>query len=337
MMKKRYHLLVGRVDISVGGELPEWYTIFREGPGELEGGERYTVSKEAYNNVIARINRRGNEIVFDYEHQTLADGEAPASGWIKDWRWVDGVGIQAKVAWTERAAEYLKNREYRYFSPVFYVSKSTGLLVAVHSVALTNAPKTNQLQPLLAKLGAEPEEENAMLSKLLIASLGLNEDATDEVIVAAVRALMEKEKADPEKKEVIAKAVVDALGAESDDESTVVASIHALKQQGKNTVSLAEFNALKEKLAGQDAEKVVAKAIAEGKITPDQKEWATTYAKGDIDGFNTFVAKAPVVIPVKDLPKGEATPTAVIDETVLQVASMMDVDKEDLKTYGGLQ
>jgi len=137
-------------------------------------------------------------------------------------------------------------------------------------------------------------------------------------------------------KEVVAKEVIEALELkETDDVSTVVASIHALKQTGKGTVSREEFEKIQKDLRKRDADEIVAKATAEGKITPDQKDWATEYAKRDLEGFKTFVAKAPVVVPVKDLAKKESKVDDVIaDEAVLNVAKMFGNTPEDIKKYG---
>lgn len=333
---KKILTVVAALGLEQDAALPEWYTIFPEGEHEVEGQGRYLVNAAAWELVRAGIERRGLDLVFDYEHQTLKDVKAPAAGWCVAWRWRDGAGIEAKINWTEEAAGYLKRGEYRYYSPVFQVRQNDRLLVAVHSVALTNAPRTNHLKPLLAKLGAEHTEDEMDLLKLLIAALKLPESSTEKEVVEAVAKL----NLQPKEKEVIAKAVVEALEITESDVSTVVASIHALKQAGKNSVSRAEFEALQKKLAGRDATEAVTAAMKAGKITPDQKEWATKYAEADPAGFTTFVTKAPVVIPVTALPNptlGGGTVPALTDETVLKVAKMMGVGNEDLKTFGGLQ
>ena len=315
-------------------ELPQWYCLFPEGINEVEGEGQYIVDRQAWNMVRARLDRRGIDIVFDYEHQTMRDGKAPASGWCRGWRYTDGVGIEAKVDWTDEAAEHLKKGEYRYFSQVFYTRRSDKRLFGVHSMALTNAPKTNHLQPLLAKLGAELNKENNMLKKL-IAKLGLAPDATEEDVLTALTKLLKQ-------KPTVAKMppeVTDALGLKDDDTvSTVVASIHALNQTEKTMVSKADFEALQAKLLDRDVDEVVAKATADGKITPDQKDWAEKYAKSDLDGFKTFVAKAPVVVPIGDLPKGkDEKKEGELDAATLTVAKLMDVDEADLKKFGSVQ
>jgi phage I-like protein len=240
----------------------------------------------------------------------------------------------ARTEWTDEAAQFVAKREYRYFSPVFLVRQTDKRLVGVHSVALTNAPKTNHLTPILAKLAAgdAQEEANMEFLKQLIAKLGLAGDADETAVLAAVDAVKNKA---PVTKEVVAKDILTALELTGEeDTSTVVASIHALRQQTKTAVSRAEFDRLQSQLALGEAEKVVAKAMVDGKITPDQKDWAMDYAKGNLAGFTTFVAKAPVVIPVAKLPGKKDDDAAVVNETTLAVAKMMDVSEEDIKQYG---
>ncbi len=338
-MKKKIFNIVAALNLETGQEqLPVWYCIFPEGVQEVEGFGEYLVDRTAWEMVQARLLRRGVDIVFDYEHQTLADTKAPAAGWCKEWRYQAGVGIEARIHWTDTAAGHLKSGEYRYFSPVFQVRRGDKRIYSVHSVALTNAPRTNNIKPLLAKLGAqlEDKEHDMDLLKMMIAALKLKEDATNDDVIAAVAGIQKK--SGVKAKEVISKAVIAALGIDKDDESTVVASIHALKQTGKTMVSRADFDALQARLNGRDAKEVVAKAMSVGKITPDQLAWATKYATDDLDGFTTFVAKAPVVVPVGELGAGGgAGYDQPASDAVLAVAKMMDVDEADLKTYGGLE
>jgi phage I-like protein len=317
-------------------ELPEWFCIFPEGKGEVEDVGQYLVDRTAWDIVSARLERRGVDIVFDYEHQTLNDGKAPAAGWCRQWRYTDGVGIEAKIEWTEEAAGYLKKGEYRYFSPVFHIAKNNGRVSAVHSVALTNAPRTNKIKPLLAKLGAEFQNEETKrmdLLAMLVKALGLKAEATNDDVVAAVAKLSTN---DPG--HVVSAAVVAALGIDENDESTVVASIHALRQTTKTMVSQADFDLLQAKLTKRDADEVVAKAVGSGKVTPDMLPWATEYATRDLSGFNTFIAKAPVVVPLTPLPDGDTVgPLTSASGEVLAVAKLMDIPEADLKTFGGLE
>jgi len=339
MKKYLTHAVIAKINATDQTKAPEWVLLFAAGWGELsEKDGRFFVDRQAFELVRAGIEKRGNEIVWDYEHQTLTQAKAPAAGWIKELRWTDGVGIEARVEWTEEAAEYIAKKEYRYFSPVFMVNKKDKRVSGLHSVALTNSPKTNNLTPLLAKLGAEhqptPEDDMEFL-KQLIAKLGLADDATEDQVLAVVDGLNEKSKT-VAAKEVIPPDVITALGLkDSDDASVVVASIHALKQTEKGMVAKADFDALKATLATRDANEAVAGALKAGKITPDQKDWATEYAKRDLTGFNTFVAKAPVVIPTDKLPDGDRIiAKQQVDSETVKVASMFGNTAEDIKKYG---
>lgn len=335
---KRFQTLIARIT-PTDGQAPEWVLLFAAGEGEVEGEGTYLVDRAAFDLVKAAFDRRGIDLVFDYEHQTLKDMQAPAAGWLRELRWTEGVGIEARVDWTEAAAAMIVKHEYRYHSPVFLVRKSDRRLAGLHSVALTNAPKTNHLKPLLAKLGDTiNEEEDHMhpLLKKILEALGLAETVTEDAAMAAVAKLQADAKKAPEVKEVVAKDVLEALELKEDDSvSTVVASIHAIKQGTKGMVPRAELVKLQARLDARDAAEAVDAAMTAGKITPDQKEWAEDYAAKDLDGFKAFAAKAPVVVPLAKLPgkKAEAD-TAVQDEATLQVAKMFGNSAEDLKTHG---
>ena len=97
------------------------------------------MDEESLRLMKAEIARHGVDVVVDYEHQTLDGVQAPAAGWVKELSIQDG-HIVAKVEWTDRAAEYLKNREYRYLSPVITVRKLDGKATGLHSLASTNTP-----------------------------------------------------------------------------------------------------------------------------------------------------------------------------------------------------
>lgn len=320
-------------------EAPGWMLLFAAGWGKLATGEKFLVDPEALDLIRADIASRGNEVAFDYEHASVKGAQpAPASGWIKELVWEEGVGIRARVEWTEQAAAFIAKKEYRYFSPVFFVRKSDGRVCGLDSVALTNRPRTTNLTPILAKLGSETNEETIMDRKQLIAALGLKEDATDADIVQAVAKLGIKLPEGKETiKEVVPNTIIAALGLkDADDVSTIVAGIHALKQAGTGAVSRDEFVALQAKLTERDAADAVDAAMKTGKIATAQKDWAMNYAKMDLKGFNTFVAMAPVVIPVNQLPGyTPETDTTIKNDAVAHVASLMGVDPADIKKYNG--
>jgi len=412
--------------------VPQQFQVFPYGRIEVEGEEHAILDEEAMAAIIADFERRGNEMVIDYEHQTLKDVQAPAAGWVKMLVSRGKEGLWAAVEWTRRAKEYLENREYRYFSPVFWVREGDRRVVKIDNIALTNAPRINRLAPIVAKMSRQearaarkkraekydigvkesghaakpsewaevPEEqfldpvnyrypcpdadqtraaaghwgqdnnkaqyssrERAIIDRRLdtfrkkfnigeirgkehtmniVEKLkklfGLAEDAGDDKIVEAAEQLTAKNRqleAAAAGKPVVAKEVLAALDMKEGDLSQVVATIHALKQAGRGAVSREEFIKLQGELKRRDAEELVAKALSEGKITPEQREWAKAYAERDLEGFKTFAAKAPVVVPVEKLPGGEKVVSRKAEgELQLSINKMCGIDEETWKKYG---
>ncbi len=340
MRKELLHLVA---KFQEEAQAPEWMLLFAAGWGKLATGETFLVDREALELIRVDIASRGNEVAFDYEHASVKGVQpAPASGWIKELVWKDGVGIKARVEWTELAAGMIAKKEYRYFSPVFFVRKSDGRVCGLDSVALTNRPRTTNLTPILAKLGLETNEEvlmdKAQLKSALAVKLGLNGNATTAEILTVVASQgVDLPEAKETIKEVVPNTIVAALGLkDTDDVSTIVAGIHALKQAGTGAVSRDEFVALQAKLTERDATDAVDAAMKTGKIATAQKDWALNYARMDLKGFNTFVAMAPVVVPLKDLPGyTPETDTTIKNDAVAHVASLMGVDPADIKKYNG--
>lgn len=314
----------------------------------------FNVDEESFELIRKQFKDRKLDIVIDYEHQTLSDVQAPAGGWIKElYKGEDA--IIAKVEWTAKAAEYLKNKEYRYLSPVVLVRKRDQKATAIHSVALTNTPAIDGMFALVNSLDIEDISEggNIMDLKELAKALGLPETATEEEIKKAVEdaakaaeRLKEMEEKKPEDKpgeggkpqevaEVVANSTILSMlglkeGAKTED---VAASIMALKTGTPDTQ--AELLALKQRMQERDADEEVQKALKAGKITAAQSGWAKSYALKDMDGFKGFVEKAPVVVPPGKLELKDAPAAPGSDEVDVAILKNMGVSMEDVKKYGG--
>ena len=129
-----------------GKELPKKVLLVRFGdnPYTKDGvASSFTVSPEAADEIISEFDKRGRDLVIDYEHQSLSGGEAPAAGWLsKLTKAADGIyGIVKE--WTPKAKKYLSSGEYKHLSPVLQFAKNknhdgTSMPSAIHSVALSN-------------------------------------------------------------------------------------------------------------------------------------------------------------------------------------------------------
>ena len=311
----------------------------------------FTVDDESVELIRKQFKDRKLDLVIDYEHQTLADVQAPAGGWIKDIYKGDDALI-AKVEWTPKATEYLKNKEYRYLSPVVMVRKRDQKATALHSVALTNTPAIDGMFPVVNSLTIEDYSEGGttMDLKEIAKALGLPETVTEEEVKKAVE---EAGKAAQKIKEmegkgegstgegadasaeVVANSTILKLLELDENAKTedVAASIMALKAGGDKATA-ATVLALKEKIERKEAEEAVQLALKEGKITAAQTDWAREYALKDADGFKKFVDKAVAVVPqgkmaLKDAP-AENTKTDDVDMAILKNCG---ISEEDMKKY----
>jgi len=324
--------LEGKVPLEIQ-VIPYGYHDTPKGP--------FTLDDEGAREIIETFEAQKNDMVTDYEHQTLADPpvEAPAAGWIKKLVNRGADGIWAVIEWTEKAKQYIANREYKYVSPVFLKRISDNRVVRLINVALTNQPNIDGMVPLINKLGFEgnTNTKEATTMKELLKLLGLTEDAKEEAAIAAVNKLITDLQANKATVAVIAnKGVLDALGlAATATESEIVGTIEAMKQSHtKIDDVMKELNALKTSLTQKDADGAVEMAMKEGKITPAQKDWALEYAKRDLAGFGVFVSKAPVVVIEGKVVTDQKETGAGIDDVQAQVNKMCGVDEETFKKFG---
>ena len=103
---------------NIEENIPTEIQVIPYGRYDTPKGE-FVLDDDGAAGIVAAFEAQKNDMVIDYEHQTLAGTEAPAAGWIKKLINKGKDGIWASVEWTERAKKYLLNREYRYLSPVF--------------------------------------------------------------------------------------------------------------------------------------------------------------------------------------------------------------------------
>jgi len=142
--------------------------------------------------VVARTRAamRGG-LVIDADHATDRAAPqglpAPALGWIRDLRVVNGA-IQGRVEWTVRGAAAFKAKEYRFVSPVFTFEPPagekdamTGSVGQILRAALTNNPALSQLPAIAAS--RLPVVPLSAMEKKICADMG-----TSEIDYAAAKA-----------------------------------------------------------------------------------------------------------------------------------------------------
>jgi phage I-like protein len=297
-----------------GQELPEWIRVLPLGRVEL-ADERppFEVDQESLGALVAAFQSRGVDLVVDYEHQSLTGERAPAAGWIKELR-AEADGLWARVEWTPQAQEYLRNREYRYFSPVLKLDPESRKPVALLQVALTNVPAMKSLEPLVARYGWEAAREE------LAARLELQGEARDEELWLTARRVWG---------ELVA---LTGLGPEA-TVTELRTEIAALKAARSQVAALeAEVVTLREQVQEAAVSWEVEEALRAGKITPAQESWALEYCRRDLEGFRAFVAAQPKVVPLHErftLSRGEKPPTAGLRPEELAVCRALNIAPED--------
>jgi len=132
--------------------------------GAMMGSGNWQMDAPAAAALIAKVSALKNEILVDYEHQTLLTDKNgkpnPAAGWLRReadaWEWRPGVGLfHRDPKWTPAAAKSIAEDEYRYLSAVFSFDEVTGYPIEIYHVALTNTPAIDGMAPVVAALTAK--------------------------------------------------------------------------------------------------------------------------------------------------------------------------------------
>jgi len=284
-----------RVSQNQTPSLPEWIRLLPLGRVELaDHREPFMVDETALKAMVAGFRSRGVDLVIDYEHQSLQGERAPAAGWIKDLE-ARGDGLWARVDWTQQARDYLEKKEYRYFSPVLRLDPETRKPMALMHVGLTNVPAINHLPPLVAKWEGETAgapamqmdsgKEKAKMVEKLKRLMGLTPEVEEGAVCGkALEAFRDLA------------ATLDLPGEIS--LSQLKGAVEALKVGAARLVKTEEeLQALKARLTSDTADRVVEEALRCGKVSPAQRGWALEYCRRDPEGFQTYVDRAPKLVP----------------------------------------
>jgi phage I-like protein len=273
--------------------------------GALAGQGPWKLTAEAAARVIAKAAQRVNDMLIDYEHQSLMTSQngkpVPAAGWIKpnSLHFDPAKGLlAAAVKWTDAAKASIAADEYRYISPVFSYDKTTGEVLDLINVALTNSPAIDGMDAVTlaaASLFYQPDEEHnvAATTTSLIQILGLAASAASEEVIQAVAALKAKADASDSKDTEIA-----ALKAQTIDPSKFVpvAVVTELQTQ-LAALSVKQETNEKEQLIQANLTKLP---------TPGLQDWARTQS---VAALTTYLANAPEVAALTGMQTGGKDPS----------------------------
>ncbi|MGL4206169.1 MAG: phage protease [Aeromonadaceae bacterium] len=292
------------LDAALGPSEDGWYQLLPVGPFKARDGRPFDVpgghwqlDRSIATTLINRAKALGQDILIDYDHQTLhiekTGKEAPAAGWFngEEIEWREGQGLFIKPRWTDRAAAMVAAKEYRFLSAVFPYD-AQGRPLELRMAAITNDPGVVGMQALAA-LSALPPKTNqsgqlatvtkeipmneAMLA--LLAKLGIQVEEGSELTVEQGQAAL---------------SALDTLQSAAGKTASAEAALAALKaqpvQQGGQVdlaqfVPVATYNALVTQVASlsakvetTDAATLIKEARTQGKVVAAEEEYLTAYA-----------------------------------------------------------
>ncbi len=286
---------------------------FRPSDGRQMVVPSWRIDQAIATKVIERFRQKKTPPVVDYEHQTLLKEQngqpAPAAGFIRDMQWRDGQGLFAQVELTARAAQYIADGEYRYFSPVFLFSPSTGDVLDVRMGALTNDPAVDGMQEISLRAAAtfglslddEDHDVNPLL-KALLAALGLPETTTEDKALAALTARMQNytelrkllgvEASATDEAVLAACTGIKAKAAAGNPDPAKFVGIEVIDQL-KGQVAVLTANIAARDQADTDA--LINAALEDGRLLKPMEQWARELGKKDRAALTAYLdAAAPI-------------------------------------------
>ncbi|ACQ92371.1 I protein [Tolumonas auensis DSM 9187] len=242
--------------------------------------------------LIAKAKGLGQDILIDYDHQTLRTDQngqpAPAAGWFNadEIQWRNDEGLFIKPRWTARAAALVANGEYRFMSAVFPYDEN-GTPLELRMAAITNDPGVVGMQALAAlsaELTSTPQTEpedinpmNELLAKLL-AKLGISapengqvsEDQAKQALDALDEALNKSKKA-PELEQSVA-----ALTAQVNEKQIDLAKYVPVETYNAVVTQVAALSA---KVETTDAATLLKDAKGQGKVLAAEESYLHQFAQ----------------------------------------------------------
>jgi phage I-like protein len=297
------------VPIPDGAEPPSEFRIWKWGENATLKGPVH-LDKASAEQVLKAFQDHGiDAIAIDYEHQTFAAEEngkpAPAAGWFVPEVRDDGLWA-TQVKWTDTAADHLRRREYRFFSPTALLDSKTRKPVRLQPMALTNYPATKGLVPLAASLvgvvegvdssepvsvslalGAEgtTAQEDNMADKTLLIALGLKADTDDTEALTQATKLRDFER-----------EVLQLSGKQDRAEALGVLRAHSHAQE-QLTALTAQLKQMQSAARSAEFDALLAQGQTDEKLTPAmlKSDWITKLRDREdgVEQLTAFLAAAP--------------------------------------------
>jgi phage I-like protein len=236
-------VLAQAMDLPDAAVAPEWVHLLPTAKGQIttfDGRGPYIVANAA--EVIAASLAEPRGIPVDENHATniaAPEGrEAPARGWIAAMEVRDD-GIWGRVDWTKAGRDLVADKAYRGISPVMLLKPDAKTVHRISVASLVNKPNLRGLASL--------HQESSMDMSKIAELLGLSADATEEAIIAKIKAMKDtKPDAAMTAMQSAMAEIGTALGVEGTNTTAIVAAVKGKAAESTSLASLqAELTTLK--------------------------------------------------------------------------------------------
>jgi phage I-like protein len=335
--------------------------------GALRGKGPWRLDADSAQRLIGIVSQRQNDIVVDYEHQSLLTAQngkpVVAAGWIEpqtlEWREPPAAhpGLFANnPKWTAAASAHIAADEIRYVSPVFSYDAKTGEVLDILNVALTNNPAIDGMQAVsvaaagfLASTSLITPQESAMdeLLERLRYLLNLPLTSTPEEIAAE----LDKLKTMIVQPDAAATSLLDVLSAKNAEIAALSAQVGTeaarINPEVDPTqyVPVAVVDELHSQLAALTVDTVSSQVSRLIKIGIDKAvfrgdahiAWATARGQKDVAWLADIVENTPEIGALARMqtegkkPVGESQEHSGLTEDELAVCSAIGVDPDEFK------
>lgn len=231
--------------------------------------------------------------------------KAPAGETVPAYAWIEKLearedGIYGQLTFNERGAAAVRNREYRFLSPVFSFDKRTREIARLHSASLVNSPNFALALNRRQDPNPDDEQESSMnLLQKLIDKLGLADDATEEQALNRVAEIRQELETATNRTQELEGELETARnrpeGTPSLEKYVPRADYDQVAERARNAEQrLADMESEREEA---EIEEAINGALEAGKITPATVEYhkAQCRAEGGLDRFKQFLESAPVI------------------------------------------
>lgn len=258
-----------KLNAENGNTPPEQIQLLPKSPVTGRDGRKFKYKPET---VLEGFKQHAQKLPIDLDHESELGGKTAASGWIKSLEAKED-GIYGNVKWNKKGKQLLEDEEYSYLSPAFFTNDDKEIQY-LSSAALTNHP--NFKMPALNAINHNCTQQGETMELIAIATaLDLPAQSEAGAIINSIHKLKTNQ---------------------LDTNNFVPKADYELVLNQKQKLET-ELNQLKSEDLTKEANSIVDKAIAEGRISNSSKNYYLNNCstKEGLDNTKAFLESCPAL------------------------------------------